>query len=299
MNKAIHKAIRSAALLGVLAAPAAVVTAQVEPPRPRVIALVAAVGDRISVVRQKESIGSHMEPFSRRSLPVNGPALNMALLRGLDQGIAQEEPQAQRVLLRWTAPAEVTQALAEARGPERDNLVLDALLKHLAAMPARAQWDRIEALLPKHFYAEMRGMAGKLSGIGIYVQPLKSEQIEISEQGLSNIGVPADGDYRTVDPKTGRRGNASTYVAPYVYFERVTLDAQTLTVLARKRQFDNIKYNDPSSTALDVLDQLPPAELLGRLLELAERSAYQSVRGKTSTVETTVPLELPASAASR
>lgn len=292
---------KRAALALLLCAGAAGAQAPAAPPpgKPAVIALVAAVGDQISIVRQREAVGSRLEPFTRRTLPLNGPTLNLALLRGLAQGIAQEEPQAQRVLLRWTPPADAAQALAEASGASRDELMLQALLKHLAALPERAQWDRIEALLPKHFQAEMRGMAGKLSGIGIYVQPLKSEQLEISEQGLVATGVPADGDFRTIDPKTGERGNASTYVAPYVYFERVTLDARTLQVLARKRQFDNIKYNDPNSAAIDVFDQMPPTELLGRLLELAERSAYQSVRGKASTVETTAPQELPASAASR
>lgn len=289
----------TAALLALLLGGTAAAQSPDTAPPPRVIALVAAVGDQISVVRQKQAIGSHLEPFTRRSIPVNGQALNMALLRGLAEGIAQEEPQAERVLLRWTAPPETAQALAEARGAERDDLVLEALVKHLQTLPARAGWDRIEALLPKHFHAEMRGMAGKLSGIGLYVQPLRSEQIELSEQGLVATGVPADGDLRTVDPKTGQRGNASTYVAPYVYFERVTLDARTLQVLARKRQFDNIKYNDPSSTAIDVFDQMQPTELLGRLLELAERSAYQSVRGKNSSVQASKPLPLPASAASR
>lgn len=288
-----------ALLLCASAAQAQQATNTPPPAKPAVIALVAAVGDQISIVRQREAVGSRLEPFTRRTLPINGPTLNLALLRGLAAGIAQEEPQAERVLLRWTPPVETAQALAETRDASRDELVLEALLKHLAALPERAQWDRIEALLPKHFQAEMRGMASKLSGIGIYVQPLKSEQIEISEQGLGVASMPADGEFRTIDPKTGERGNASTYVAPYVYFERVTLDARTLRVLARKRQFDNIKYNDPNSPAIDVFDQMRPTELLGHLLELAERSAYQSVRGRTSRVETTVPQELPASAPAR
>jgi hypothetical protein len=277
-----------------LAGCAAGALAQTSPGTPRVIAMVAAVGDQVTFVRQKLSVGSNIEPFSRRSFALNGQSLNFAVLRGLAQGIAEEEPDAQRVLLSWEAPPDTLRLMAEARGNERNDVVLQALIEHLSALPERAQWDRIEALLPRYFREEIRGMGSKLGGVGIYVQALKSAQLDLSEEGWGIAETGPDGHHRTIDPKTGKHGRATTYVAPYIYFERITLDAATLKIVSRKSQFDNIKYNDPTADAEAVAQHLPLTDLMGRLLELAERSAYQSVRGKNSSVDVTAPRELPA-----
>lgn len=267
---------------------------------PKPIALLVAVGDQLSLVRQRPSTGSHLEPFERRVLPIKGQTLNLAMLRGLDRALAIEEPQTPRVLLRWEAPAETRQAMAQAHGPERDDLMLQALIAHLRALPERAQWSRIEALLPKYFRHQIGGMGSKLAGIGIYTQPLESAQIDLGDDGVAAVVEgPTEGYNRTINPRTGEHGRATTYVAPYVYFERVTLDAKTLAVTARKSQFDNTKYHDPLATAQDVFQHLPLQDLLGRLMQMAERSAYQSVRGKDNSVEVSTPVELPASASAR
>lgn len=260
-----------------------------------VVALLAAVGDQMNVVRQKESVGSHLDPFNRRVVPLQGQAINMAVLRGLDRGIEQEEPHARRVLLRWSPPAELLQSLNELRGPARDDALLQALLSYLRELPQRQEWDRIEAVLPAYFRAEVRGMGSKLQGIGIYVQPL-DRGFDITDEGLVDDPNDTRG-YSTVDPKTGTVRKARSFVAPYMYFERITLDARSLEVLARKRQLDNIKFNDPMSDERDVSAHLSQADLMGRLLSLAERSAYQSIRGKQGTVEVTapVPVQQPAS----
>ena len=268
---------------------------------PPVIALLAAVGDQMNVVRQKESVGSNLDPFNRRVVPLPGQAINMAVLRGLDRGIAQEDPSARRVLLRWSPPAELLQSLNELRGPARDDALLQALLSYLRELPQRQEWDRIEAVLPAYFRAEVRGMGSKLQGIGIYVQPL-DRGFDITEEGLVDDPNDTRG-YSTVDPKTGRVRTARSFVAPYMYFERITLDARSLEVLARKRQLDNIKFHDPMSEERDVSAHLSQADLMGRLLSLAERSAYQSIRGKQGTVEVTAPVPVappatPATAAS-
>lgn len=269
-----------------------------EPVKP--IALVAAVGDQLTLVRQRESTDSHIEPYTRRQLAVNGQTLNMTLLRGLDRALAEDEPQTPRVLLRWEPPAELRQSMAEATGKERDDLILQALVEHLRALPERTHWSRIEALLPKYFWHHTRGMGTRLAGIGIYTQPLAGSSLELGEDGVaSEVVGGGDGGHVTINPRTGEHGRAATYVAPYVYFERVTLDAQSLAVIGRKSQFDNIKYNDPMATAIDVSQQVPLKDMLGKLIELAERSAYQSVRGKSNDVQVTTPRELPASAAGR
>lgn len=281
------------------------VSARAQPPaKPATVALIAAVGNQVDVVRQRESTGSHREPFSRKSFAVNGQALNMAVLKGLDQAIEEEEPQAQRVLLAWTAPAEVQRHLASARGKEREALVLAALQEHLRAMPARAGWDRIEAILPSYFFESVGGLGRKLAGVGFYVQPLSRGAVspdwgDVDEPVAPDVAPEDESDYKIVDPNTGQHVRSSTYIAAYMYFQRVTLDARTLEVLSRKRQLDNVKYADPNSTALDVADQIPLRVMTGKLLDLAERSAYTSVRGKSQVFVTQPKVVAPAASAPR
>lgn len=276
------------------------------PAKAPTVALLAAVGDQVDVVRQRERTGSHREPFSRKSFSINGQALNMAVLKGLDQAIEEEEPQAQRVLLAWTAPPEVQRQLASAQGKERETLTLAALKEHLKAQPARAGWDRIEVILPSYFFESVGGMGRKLSGVGFYVQPLSKGDVAVEWDDTGAISAvtsePAaanDSDYKTVDPNTGETGRSSTYIAAYMYFQRITLDARTLEVLGRKRQLDNVKYADPRATAIDVADQIPLRVMTGKLLALAERSAYTSVRGKSSVYVTQPKAVDPAASAPR
>jgi len=284
--------------------------AQTEAPatKPPVVALLAAVGDQVDVVRLRASTGSNIEPFRRRSMPVNGQALNYAVLRGLNRAIAEEEPQAQRVLLRWTAPPETAKALADSANKSREAIVQEALLHYLRTLPERAQWDRIEAIVPSYFFSEIKGMGRKLTGIGIYVQPLANTRFDFDENGEMSEAVgqsaelsagDGDGGHRTLDPNTGAVGRSATFIAPYMYFQRITLDARTLEVIGRKRQFDNTKYADPNATALDVSDQMPVKQMFEKLLQVVERSAYQSVRGARSEVNVTVPVPVPADSAPR
>lgn len=268
-------AVAAAALLGL--SPAWAQNVPVE--TPTTVALMAAVGDQLSFVRQRQGTGSHIEPFTRQTVQLEGQQLNYAVLRGLDRAIELEEPQARRVLLSWNPPPELTKALNEATSKDRNEQLLDALRKHLESVPDRKQWDRIEAVLPHYNYHGVKGLGTKLNGIGVYVQPLGRNTLDINEEGDVVVGDERAGDYHTVNPRTGEKSKFSTYVAPYFYFDRVTLDAKTLKVLSRKPQLDSVKYHDPDSVARDVSGQLTTAEMFGKLLDLAEKSAYKSVRG--------------------
>lgn len=265
-----------------------------EPKPAQTVALLAAIGDRIEFVRQRESAGSHLEPYTRQTLQVSNQALNYAVLRGLDKAIGEEEPASTRVLLQWTMPADLAERVEKARGAQRQDLVLGALTEHLRGLPARQGWDRVEVVVPAYTFLEMKGMGTKLSGIGIYVQPLARQSIDISGMsdgsGMSDIATTeVDGDYRTINPNTGETAHSSVYVAPYMYFERLTFDAKSLVLLKRQRFFDNTKYADPMSTALDVSQQMTPQQMMGKLLESVEKSAYKSIRPLTSEVTATEP----------
>jgi len=279
----------AAALLGLSPAWAQRVQAEA----PTTVALMAAVGDQFSFVRQRQGTGSHIEPFTRKTVQLESQQLNFAVLRGLDRAIELEEPAARRVLLSWNPPAELTAELNKASSKDRNEQLLDALRKHLSSVPERTQWDRIEAVLPHFAGRGVKGMAGKLNGIGVYVQPLSTMAVDIDDEGGVVETSERNGDYHTVNPRTGEKSNYSTYVAPYFYFDRVTLDARTLKVLARKPQLDSVKYHDPDSNARDVGTQLSMADMMGKLLDLAEKSAYKSVRG---SVEVSAPkvVERPA-----
>jgi len=265
-----------AALVGCLYT--ALACAQAAPDKAPVIAMVATVGDQVSYSRQRSSAGSNIDPTYRKTVAIPTQALNAAVLKGLDRAIAREEPGSKRLFLLWNTPPETTQALQTAYGEQRNALLFDALLAQLRPLPQRMEWDRIEAIVPRYARSERDGMGSKLGGIGFYVQPLKNVVIEFQENG-DTVTTESDGSSRTVDPKTGEKGNYSTFVAPYFFFDRITLDARTLEVIGRKSHFDNTKYHDPNSTATDIADQMPLVEMFTRLSTLMEQSAYRSVRG--------------------
>jgi len=287
MRRALAPLVLALQLCAAVAAP----NTPAAPQGAQTVALLAAIGDRIEVVRQRQSVGSRVEPYTRKTLQVNSQALNYAVLRGLDQALTEEEPSAQHVLLQWTMPEALANQVEKARGSARQDLVLGALTEHLKGLSARKDWDRIEVVIPAYTFLELRGMGTKLSGIGVYIQPLANQAIDISMMDATGdiTMTQADGDYRTINPKTGETAHSSVYVAPYMYFERLTYDAKTLELIKRQRFFDNTKYADPTSTALDVSQQMTDAELMGKLVESVERSAYKSIRQTTTEVTASEP----------
>ncbi len=264
--------------------------AQAASDKPGVIAMVATVGDQVSYSRQRSSAGTNIDPTYRKTVSIPTQALNAAVLKGLDRALEREEPGSKRFFLLWNTPADTAEALKTAYGEQRNVLLLEALLAQLRPLPQRMQWDRIEAIVPRYARSERDGMGSKLGGIGFYVQPLKNVLVEFQENG-DTITTENEGSSQTVDPKTGKKGNYATFVAPYFFFDRITLDARTLQVLARKSHFDNTKYHDPNSTAIDVADQMPIVEMFNRLATLMEQSAYRSVRGVRLDVQVS-PLQV-------
>ena len=270
-----------------------------EQPPSRVIALIAAVGDRIEVIRQRQQVGSNIEPFTRKTLQVPSQALNYAVLRGLDAAVAADDPKATRVLLQWTMPAELSARVEKANGQDRQPLVLEALLSYLRALPQRKDWDQVELLVPAYIYTPMHGMGTRLSGIGVYIQPLANQSIGLGDINDKDVAfTETDGDFKTINPNTGETAKSSVYVAPFMYFERLSYNAGTLELIKRQRFFSNTKYADPQSTALDVGDQMSPVQIMGKLMETVERAAYKSIRQNATGEVTVSPIKpLPAASA--
>lgn len=279
------------ACAGALCTPA---LAQAAPDKPVVIAMVATVGDQVSYIRQGTS-GQTDSATYRKTVSIPTQTLNAAVLKGLNRALEREEPGSKRFFLMWSTPADTAEALKAAYGEQRNVLLLEALLAQLRSLPQRMQWDRIEAILPRYARTEVDDMGSKLGGIGFYVQPLKKIHVEFQEDGDAiATEAEAEGSGQTVDPKTGEKGKHDTFVAPYFFFDRITLDARTLQVLARKSHFDNTKYHDPNSTAIDVADHMPVAEMFTRLAALMEQSAFRSVRGMRLDVQVSPLQVLPA-----
>ncbi len=146
-------------------------------------------------------------------------------------------------------------------------------------MPQRADWDRIEAILPRFAWETREGMPNRLGGIGIYVKPTGNQWELLDEDGIDRKQAYDDPDLTTTNIRTGEQQKDKAYVAPFISFERVTLDAKTLAVIARKPQFTHTKYSDPNSKSIDVIEQVSPAEIVTQLHTLVEQAAYRSVRG--------------------
>jgi hypothetical protein len=71
--------------------------------RPRVYALVAAVGEQFSVVYEVQSIGSHLSPYRRSTTEVPNNILNRLALHGLDKAIANIDPDSTRIYMAFSA----------------------------------------------------------------------------------------------------------------------------------------------------------------------------------------------------
>jgi hypothetical protein len=65
--------------------------------KPRVYALVAAVGEQFSVVSEVQSTDSRLSPYRRRTIEVPNDILNRFALHGLDKAIANIDPDSKRI----------------------------------------------------------------------------------------------------------------------------------------------------------------------------------------------------------
>ncbi len=253
---------------------------------PRTIALVAAVGDQFTRVRQKQQVGSHLENFTRDVVQMPDQSLNMAVLRGLDKAVAADQPNAKRVLMALTVEPE-----AEKVQPvEREQRTLAKLTQALKDMPQRQEWDEIIAVTPKWLLSERQGMGGKLSGIGLYVQPLENNLRSITSSSLQTSG-----SQQNVETPDREDTKSSVYVAPYFYVIVTTFDAKTMRVIKSESRHDYRKMYDPKSTAIDVEKSFSPEQMAEAVTDFVETSTLRAVSktNRSGNVEVRQPKEVP------
>jgi hypothetical protein len=263
--------------LALLATAQSAIAATPAPP-PKTFALVSAIGDQISYVRQRMQTGTHLEGYRRATLAINDGAVDMAVLRGLDRVIARRHPDSTRVFLRLASGQ-----FDGVPPAERERAALDKLRAELAKLPQREKWDQFIVLTPHYRMSEMRGLASKLHGVGIYVQGLDTNLGGL-DGTLTGGELTVEGpETRLPDGKPGVR--SSRYIALYAYTQIWVLDAKTLAVVRNEPWLFDEKIYDPDSTAVDIGKMLSPEQLAERFEAFTERAAGRALAQTMPMVE--------------
>ena len=250
----------------------------------QVFALVSAVGDQFTYVRQREGTGSNIiDNNNRRTLKAQNNGLNLSVLRGLDTAIGNAHPDSERVYISLN-PAEMEGVLPQ----NREAVAIGKIVSELEKRPERATWDKIIVATPTYLLSERSGMGPKLHGLGVYVQPLTGGSIEGSD-GNPEVDVSSQGESDTTNPEDGKKNKSKIYVAPYSYIAVYVIDPKTMRVIEKNARHDFQKLNDPTSTTLDIGRSIPLDVLANSVGALIERSAARAVSG--TEIGVTVQIE--------
>lgn len=239
----------------------------------RTVVLISAVGDQFTYLRQKESVGSNLEPYTRRIVKVPNGELDNIVLRGLDRAYSQQEPDAKKVYMRLAAP-EMEGILPQ----NREKHAIDKIMEHLAPMD-RKDWDLIVAVTPAWQFSATGGMGSKLQGIGLYVQPLENTTGDFD----SELG--GQEDFTTSDPNDRtKKKKSNVFIAPYSYTQLWIIDPKTMKVISKEANKQHVKLYDPNSAALDVQKQMSVDMLATQIEGFVERSSARALREAIGTV---------------
>ena len=253
--------------------PAVPLTAQpVVAERVKTIALLAAVGDQFSYVRQKRSVGSNLQPFIRQNITAPDQLLNRMVLKGMDKAVAAEYPGAEVVMMTLQPDPPEAQILPQ----NREAHTMGRVMAMLKDYPDRMRWDEIMVVTPKWLMSERSGMGSKLSGIGVYVQPLGSGKDPMDESSL---------DDEVRDTGADKKMRSKTFVAPFFYIKVTVLDAKTLQVLRTDERYDYRKLVNSDSSALDVQASFTTEQLGAEVERFVETAARRLVVDRAGSVE--------------
>ena len=248
-------------------------------PKPKVYALISAVGDQFTIVTQKRSVGSNMlDNYRRDVMKVPNNVLNAPILKGLDRAIEQRDPGSTRILATLNA-LEMDGVLPV----DREKVAMKKLLAAFEKMPQRMDWDTIIVVTPKFQFSERKGMGSKLEGIGIYVQPLEKGSLgELADSSNDILG--SDGEETiTPDGKPGKR--SGRYLAPYNYTQTWVFEAKTLKVLETSARYEFQRVYDQHSTAINIAKSIPIEKLGEVLANFVEGSVARGVGEALPSVE--------------
>jgi len=205
-------------------------------------------------------------------------------LNGLDAAVAKIDPNSRRVY----ASLKLSQ-LDDVAPAEREAAAIRAISASLTADPQRTGWHRILVALPAYRSLAADGMASKLRGFGIFMQPLCQAGCAALGKGdhLRLIDAePTDGvELLTSDNETIR---ARTFLAPFSYIAVWTLDPKTLTVIDREQQLGNQKLAEPVYKPMDPsnVQQYVASRLAGVIeASIGETVTRSEAKKRRGTVE--------------
>ncbi len=245
--------------------------APAQPAKPKVYALIAAIGDEFTTVNEyRAQVGTHIAPYRRTTEKVADNLLNRLALHGLDKAIAAIDASSTRIYM--SLPAAQVDRVTPAK---RDSAALSAVTAELAKTPQRFQWDRIVVATPAFRALARDGMASKLQGFGIFNQPQ-------CQAGCPNWRIPGSGV--EAEPLDGVEAVASdnttfkakNFIAPYSYIKVWILDPKTLEILDMQQGFDSQKLAEQRHKP-----SMEPADwqnyLASRIVSLIELSVGEAI----------------------
>lgn len=242
--------------------------------KPRTVALISAVGDQFTYLRQRQAVGSNMEPFVRRVVKVANGELDGIVLRGLDKSYSQQDPDAKKIFMRIN-PGEMENVYPQ----DREKVAIGKIVSHLQRVD-RTGWDVIIAVTPAYQFSATGGMGSKLEGIGVYIQPLENTATTDFD---SEVGGMEEATTSNPNDRT-KKSKSTTYVAPYSYTQLWVIDPVSLNVITKETSKQHIKLYDPDSTALDVSKQMSVDQLAGHIEGFVERSSAKALKDAIGTV---------------
>jgi hypothetical protein len=245
----------------------------VTPAKPKVYALIAAVGEELSLVYETPTTGTHLSPYRRNVTAIPHDILNRLALRSLDAAVAKVDPGSRRVYL--AVPAAQVDGVPPS---QREGVAIARIVHALEQVPQRRDWDRIVVAVPAYLSLARNGMASKLQGFGVFSEPL-------CQAGCARMRR-ADARYLDSEPPDGADAVTSedkpiktrTYIAPFSYIAVWVLDPVTLAVLDKQEAFDNQKLAEPvDKPPLDVDKSSTNAYVSARIASLIDSSVGEAV----------------------
>jgi hypothetical protein len=244
------------------------------PAKPKVYALVAAMGSQFMATREVVRTGSHLPPWRRTGLDAPDNVLNRLVLSGLDEAVSKMEPNSKRIYLAVAVRGGRTDSTP------MDEAALAAAVEDVRGMPERSGWDRIVVATPGYRNLPVDAMPGRTQGFGIFMQPLC--QSLAGACGMNSIGKFGDlnnsGIGETVKTPEGETIKATQFVAPYVFLKIWILDARTLAVTDSQEVFEYQKMWNPKADSLDLSEVIPKRILAAQIVELATQATEEAVK---------------------
>jgi hypothetical protein len=251
--------------LALVAAAAGAQSVAEQPQKPRVHALVAAVGSKFNVIYEEQSVGSHLSPYRRSTMDVPNGELNKIVLKGLDAAIAKSDPSSERIFLALTPPA----ARSGVPTPNGEALVR-WIRRELEQLP-RERWDSVLVAIPAYRSQSRERLPSRIEGLGIFAQPLCQSDPDSCDKGWTPpVGV------ESTTPE-GEKIQSNYFVAPYSFIEVWILDPRTLNVLDRGVSMEHQKLYDPKSGSLNMFTNVGSEVLADRFVGLIQSSVAAAV----------------------